>query len=128
MVRPSAKCFIASVGHPFAACNTAGLCRQSALVLPCLFHTLVFGKHKAEAYKGRSLPSIWVLYRDSTAERYSFMMKAMRFSMPSESQLDIHFNVDGTGVSRLAAKKGTERCLLKVTIEECECVLPCVPT
>jgi hypothetical protein len=51
------------------------------------------------------------------------MLKAMRFSMPNEAQLDLHFDVDGSGICQLGdkAKTGTEVQLLKVTIEECEC-------
>lgn len=53
-------------------------------------------------------------------------MKAMRFSMPNECQLDILFNVDGKGVSRLGNKdkKAASTSLTKVVIEECECVPP----
>jgi hypothetical protein len=57
------------------------------------------------------------------------MMKAMKFSMPDETTLELCFNVDGSGVTQLAskaAKKAVDVELLKVTIEECWCVL-CAP-
>jgi hypothetical protein len=52
------------------------------------------------------------------------MMKAMRFSMPSERKLEILFNVDGAGAVRLGdkPKKGPVPQLMKVSVDECECV------
>jgi hypothetical protein len=52
------------------------------------------------------------------------MMKAMRFSMPRDDQLDLRFDVDGTGVVQLGKKAGKkdDSFLLSVSIPECECV------
>jgi hypothetical protein len=52
------------------------------------------------------------------------MMKAMRFSMPRDDQLELRFDVDGTGVAQLGKKAGKkdDTFLLCVSIPECECV------
>jgi hypothetical protein len=64
--------------------------------------------------------------RNAAAERYSLLMRALRFSHPSDSQLDLRFDVDGTGVSKLpgsgrgsASRSGSQ--LLQVSVDECEC-------
>lgn len=59
-------------------------------------------------------------------------MRALRFSHPSDSQLDLRFDVDGTGVSKLpgsgkgsASKHGSQ--LLQVSVDECEYACPTLP-
>lgn len=52
-------------------------------------------------------------------------MKALRFTTPNESQLELQFEVDGRGAERLghdSKGQGTMR-LMRVMIDECKCDL-----
>lgn len=62
--------------------------------------------------------------RDSTAERYSMLMKVMRFCHPDSDQLDLSFEVDGAGAVKMPGSGSGKppRELLKVSIDECKCV------
>ena len=52
------------------------------------------------------------------------LMKALRFCHPHSAQLDLSFEVDGAGASKLPGSGSGKptRELLKVSVDECECV------
>lgn len=53
------------------------------------------------------------------------LMKALQFSHPRADQLDLSFEVQGAGATKLDGSGAgrPQRELLKVSVDECECVL-----